>query len=259
MFIDIWLSYADVFIIDNTLAATGSAVELSLTVPSGLGAPVSVPLMFQPMGEASQIAPISTVVLLSSIFEIPPSAPGTTQSLSEPDLSLLSAFAPISGKLIGKIKNGSYVDLKELLPDNAMLKQCLQELGLPIHLINNPGSSSRLREVQDPLSWVRCFLLYLAAKVQDQEVQHLATYAVTVIDLANAHGGQGWKLYDTHFRQQKAAGGSFPWTEINTSVMANTVFLHSSSGHCCELCLAPGHTCALNTIEHQMRSHQDQQ
>ena len=138
------------------------------------------------------------------------------------------------------------------------LKQQLQELGIPAPYCNAPGSSSRLQEVQDPLTWVRCFLLYLVARVDHQHTRELAAYAVTIIDLARAHGGQGWHLYDTRFHQQKAAGGLFPWSEINSSIMANTISLTGSSqGQACELCFIPGHECALYSMELQKKPHQD--
>ena len=138
------------------------------------------------------------------------------------------------------------------------LKQRLQELGIPAPYCNTPGSSSRLREVQDLLTWVRCFLLYLVAWVNHQHTRELAAYAVTIIDLARAHGGQGWRLYDTQFRQQK---GLFPWSEINSSIVANTISLMGSSqGQACELCFTLGHTkheCALYSMELQKKPHQD--
>ena len=40
--------------------------------------------------------------------------------------------------------------------------------------------------MHDPLTWVRCFILYLAARVDNTETRELAAYAVTVIDLARA-------------------------------------------------------------------------
>lgn len=171
-------------------------------------------------------------------------------------MTLSMSFAPIAGKTVEKIQSGAFVDFKELLLDNVELKQRLQDLGVPAPFINAPGTPSRLREVQDPLTWVRCFLLFLAARVMHQDTRDLAAYAVTVIDLALAHGGRGWCMYDSRFRQQKAAGGVFPWTEINSSIMANTIFSFMGN-QCCDLCLVPGHTrsdCALVSIEPPQRA-----
>lgn len=128
---------------------------------------------------------------------------------------------------------------------NCMVKR-LQVLGAPAH--HSTGSHSKLREIQDPLTWARCFLLFLAAQVDHRQTRDLAAYGVIVLDLARAHGGQGWLSYDCLFRQQKAAGEKCSWTEINSSTMVSTVL--SSLG--CDLCNSPGHTkseCALNTMD----------
>ena len=152
-----------------------------------------------------------------------------------------------------KIQNGTYIDFKELLSDNVELVKRLRELGVSNPQL--PGNSSRLREIQDPISWVRCFLLFLAARVNNQETRDLAAYAITVIDLARCHGGRGWLSYDSRFRQLKAAGAPFPWTEVNSSVMASTVLSFTGStnrGLSCDLCFASGHTkadCALLAME----------
>ena len=80
-----------------------------------------------------------------------------------------------------------------------------------------------MREIQDPLSWVSCFLAFMATKVDNKETQSLAAYGMLVIHLARKHGGRGWLAYDSMFRQQKAAGAPFKWEDLNPSLMAATV------------------------------------
>lgn len=61
---------------------------------------------------------------------------------------------------------------------------------------NHPAAASRMREVQDPLTWVFCFLAFLAAKAEDREsTRDLAAYGMLVIHLARKH--PGYKHYDT--------------------------------------------------------------
>ena len=75
-------------------------------------------------------------------------------------LLLSSALPPVPSKSLEKIQNGTYLDFKELLPDNISLLQNAQDLG---------GSSaasmanSKLREVPDSLSWVACFLTFMGS------------------------------------------------------------------------------------------------
>ena len=247
---------------------------MDLTAPLESPVPESIPLIPAPPdpirhSSGSPLTSVHGTSVLTHLTEAAPLMAAATVPAPQPQqpgpptpLTLSTAFAPIGGKVVESIQSGAYVDFKSLLWDNVELKQRLQELGIPAPYCNAPGTSSRLREVQDPLTWVRCFLLYLAARVDHQHTRELAAYAVTVIDLARAHGGQGWRLYDTRFRQQKAAGGLFPWSEINSSIMANTIFplMGSSQGQACELCFTAGHTkheCALYSMELQKKPQQD--
>ena len=115
--------------------------------------------------------------------------------------------------------------------------------------------SSRLWEVQDPLSWVSCFLAFVGAKVDSKETRELAAYGQIIIHLARKHGGKGWLSYDRLFRQQVAAGSPIPWAELNPSLMAATVLGSmgpGEPGRVCNLCLASDHIsteCALSSLE----------
>ena len=168
-------------------------------------------------------------------------------------LMLSSSLPLIPAKVMEKITRGGYVDFKELLADNVALVQRLQELGVPngSQLLS---SSQRLREVQDPLTWIHCFLLYTAARVTHQETRDLLTYGVLVINLARQHAGRGWLAYDNKFRLQKAAGSVAPWTEVNMPLMALTVLAntgHQASERACTICYSADHTkseCALKDL-----------
>ena len=148
------------------------------------------------------------------------------------------------------------MDFKELLQDNILLLQKLQDLGQSslFGAAAHPlPAGSKLRDVPDPLTWVSCFLAFLAAKA-DQESRELAAYGMIVLQLARKHGGTGWLLYDRQFRQQRAAGATLPWTEINSSLMAATV-LGNANGlqpRSCPHCLLSDHSreeCALAPLE----------
>ncbi len=149
------------------------------------------------------------------------------------------------------------MDFKELLADNVALLQRLQELG-PSHQANHPLlTSSRLREIQDPLSWVSCFLGFLATKVDCSETRELAAYGQIIVHLARKHGGKGWLSYDRLFRQQKSAGSEMLWAELNPSLMAATVLGNGGEqGRVCSLCMASDHSaseCALALAEHNAK------
>ena len=173
-------------------------------------------------------------------------------------LILSPALPPIPARLVEKIQKGSFVDMKELLGDNITLFQRMEE-------VHKPGSSShqwvttapspKLREVSSPLSWMSCFIAYMAVRCHDDNTRDLLIYTRLILDLARKHGGRGWLDYDRVFRQQIAANPAYSWGELNPSLMAYTVLGSDSSynrGLWCPLCQETDHRaseCALQSLE----------
>ena len=119
------------------------------------------------------------------------------------------------------------------------------------------SSTSRLREIGDPLSWVFSYLSFVAAKVEHKETRDLLAYGQIIIELARKHAGSGWGTYDSLFRQLVNAGADLMWTDLNASLMAAT-FLSARAategGRMCPLCMASDHLaqdCALASLESQ--------
>ena len=142
--------------------------------------------------------------------------------------------------------------MRELLPDNVALLQRLQETSIPGH--PQPANPSRLRDIRDPLSWAACFMAFVAAKTECPETRELMAYGKIVISLAQKHGGLGWAMYDTLFRQQVAAGADSTWSQLNPSLMAATVLgaSNESSPLPCTRCQASDHLtseCALASLD----------
>ena len=168
-------------------------------------------------------------------------------------LILSSALPPIPARAVAKIRNGSFIDLKDLLVDNQALMQRLQEVN-PSGI--QTGNLSKLRDIQDPLTWIFCFLSFIAAKTDSSQIRDLLAYGQIIIQMARKHGGNGWKNYDYLFRQQLAAGSNAVWSEVNPSLMASTVLgmgTGTDAGHrLCTLCMGSDHwqaECALNSLE----------
>ncbi len=55
-------------------------------------------------------------------------------------------------------------------------------------------NSSRMRDITDPLSWVFCYLSFVAAKNADLGSRDLLAYGQIIIELARKHAGLGWLL-----------------------------------------------------------------
>uniref|UniRef100_A0A1X7TNS1 Reverse transcriptase domain-containing protein n=2 Tax=Amphimedon queenslandica TaxID=400682 RepID=A0A1X7TNS1_AMPQE len=91
------------------------------------------------------------------------------------------SLPPIPGKVIDNVRAGLFVDLKEMIPDNAALTKQILE--------TESNAGSKLRELKDPLSWAFYFLDFLAISVPDKGAEKLAAYGQIVIPLAQKHGG----------------------------------------------------------------------
>ena len=125
-----------------------------------------------------------------------------------------------------------------------------------VALLSSPPPASRLREIKNPLTWVYCFLSFIAAKTDFSATRELVAYAQIVVQLARKHGGVGWLAYDQHFRQQLAGGSGAMWNDINNSLMSATVLAPSSDDlqkrTICSMCRGDDHSaseCALRAIQ----------
>ena len=106
---------------------------------------------------------------LSSLLSTPIASPSTCTSSKLKPLVYSPALPPVPTKALEKIRANLYFDLKELLPDNAALLQRLQELGHLTALGSQPQSAVRLREINNPLTWILCYLSFVAAKTESEE------------------------------------------------------------------------------------------
>ena len=131
--------------------------------------------------------------------------------------------------------------MRELLSDNMALLSQLEDLPSQNAVAARPH---RLREIESPLSWVFCFLVYIAIRTEDKEIRDMLSYARLIIQEAQCHGGAGWLEYDKWFLQQQAAlTCKHPWNELNSSLHAATVMsLRSGERKSCKLCKEPDHS-----------------
>ena len=144
-------------------------------------------------------------------------------SLKASPLILSPALPPIPTKLVEKILKGENLELKELLPDNVALQKKLDEVNIGSNQVCALPSSSHLRDISDPLSWVFCYLSFMTVKTPNQETCNLIAYAQIIIELARKHPGLWWYTDDNLFCQQLNAGAGVKWNEVNPLLMAATV------------------------------------
>ena len=154
---------------------------------------------------------------------------------------------PIGPKLVHRIRSGQFVEMRELLPDNMALHQNLEAMHghLPFHSMSG-SVRPRFWEVASPLTWITCFLTYLAVSTADDCTRDQLCYARLLLQEASRHGGSGWMEYDRVFRKQAAIDSSLPWNSLQPGLHASSILSQrsSSEGMFCALCKGPDHLAA---------------
>ena len=91
----------------------------------------------------------------------------------------------------------------------------------------------------------------MGTKIDHPETRELAAYGQLIIHLSRKHQGRGWLVYDTLFRQQKAAGSLESWNELNSSLVSSAVVSRDET-RSCAFCFAVDHSsseCALGSTD----------
>ena len=144
--------YFPLMLVYGSTGTCSALVNLSASLLPSVAAPGN--------GALSAADALSTTTLpsLSSLLATTPLS-SLAPPLQSETIGLIASSPAYSGKGTGeKIRSGDFFDLKELLPDNVPLIQGLQEMGAVARLSSFPPAS-RLREINNPLTWVHCFCL----------------------------------------------------------------------------------------------------
>ena len=146
--------------------------------------------------------------------------------------------------------------MKEFLPDNIGLLRKLEAFnqtnltglsGLPA------GARLNQQEVNSLLTWVNCFTMYVAilGEAHPELVRSRLAYMSLIISEAIRSGGDGWKSYDSIFRQNAAEDPELDWSKLDTSLHSSTFLAQRAEhGSFCSICFGTDH----NNRECAMRS-----
>ena len=167
---------------------------------------------------------------------------------------LASALQPVPARLVRRIRAGEFVEMRDLLSDNVALHDQLEAIQGPLVNAVTPGTlRPRVREVPSLISWVFCYLAYVAVRVNDDAARDLITYCRLIVREALRHGGQGWQEYDRSFRAQAAIDPSIRWNVLLPDLQAATILgQRAAGGSCCSLCRGVDHSpsqCALSPLQ----------
>ena len=180
-------------------------------------------------GEQHQSENLSTVAPFASILPFLTALPGTADLQEKPDAKpsryLIEKGLPtIPTRLAEKTWNLEFVEMEELLPaprslrlvehgrQAASLQESLVGAFSQFQAIQHQKSQ---RRVQDVMTWVRCFTLYVAvmAKKKTDMIPCMVAHLHTVLKLhQKAPQSVAWLEYDIQFRMEMAAREDRVWT-----------------------------------------------
>ena len=161
-----------------------------------------------------------------------PSSSGALQPQLEDSTALpfllSSSLPPILHKLATKVHSLQFVEMKEFLHVNVLLGKCLDAMGATALLGPAWGSTTKpanMRDVPSLISWISCFTTYIA--ILSEAFPHLVrsrlAYMSLIITEASRNGGEGWRSYDTVFRQNAANNPDTDWTHLDSSLYSSTL------------------------------------
>ena len=188
-----------------------------------------------------------------AISRIPVSAQPQASTQRE-GLILSSALQPIPSHLVRRICAGEFVEMRDLLSNNVALHDQVEAIQGPIFNAATPAAlRPRIREVPSLISWVSCFLAYVAVGTNDDSTRDMITYCHLIVGEALRYGGQGWQEYDRTFRAPAAIDHFIHWNTLLPDLQAATILgKRTVGGSCCSLCRAVDHSpsqCALGPLQ----------
>ena len=177
---------------------------------------------------------------------------------AQPGMSLSISLRPVPASLVSQIQSGHYVEMRDLLGDNAAIGRQLEDIRTTMGAnVLQVSSRPRVRDVTSLESWLCCFLSFLAVGTAYLVTRERLAYAILIIRESLQHGGSGWLQYDRLFCQQAAMDHTLPWNVINPGLQATTTLAQRSpaGGQFCSLCQDCDHSaeqCALAQLQHQL-------
>ncbi len=125
--------------------------------------------------------PATTLSALQALLQVSTGITPLTLPQSQPGMILSPAADPIPHSLVQRIKNGQFVEMRDLLADNIALLNQLSSLNGLVNLPANTLNRTRLREVPSLVSWLYCFNSFVAVRTSDPLTRNMLAYSRLLI------------------------------------------------------------------------------
>ena len=186
----------------------------------------SVPQVHQPAQQASQQPPesfmnslLDGIGLAAAQHQEPPALQqGPPARPEDFPVTLGSAVGSAPGFVVALARGGGYVDLRLVAPEN--LSKLPSRAPAPAAFDTLVAS---LAPVDTIAKWLEAFMAYVSLVARDLpfKIPDLAEYALLISFAARNFRGDGWKTYDSRYRQDATI--SSVWANINQNLWQVTV------------------------------------
>ena len=185
------------------------------TFSNPLPSPVDVP--------SANMAAAGSTLPLASVLPQPP--------LHQPFI-VGPGFSPISGKLVGQIVTGKFVDLGDLLPTNSLSSEPEPQILFDGRLVLTPAPKKPKRRVEDITTWVDAFSIFCLVLTSyfPHRWKDLLQYQLLILRTYRQFNGRAYYrayyrailsralAYYRALREHAAASHLTDWSSINVQL-----------------------------------------
>ena len=106
------------------------------------------------------------------------------------------SIRPVPVRVVSQIQSGQYVDMRDLLGDNAAVGRHMDDMRTTMGAnILQISARPRVGEVSSLQSWLCCFMTFLAVGTSDRVSRERLAYAILVTGSRCVTGGMaGWNM-----------------------------------------------------------------
>ena len=143
---------------------------------------------------------------------------------------------PVPEKLVTKITNLEFVEMRELMPETWLREEEDSKL--------MAWPRRRPAPVTDILQWLSCYAVMVGvlSRVYPTMVPEFMAYQTTIIRCYRDFEGLAWAQYDRAFRRQVAQTKDLHWSRLNTTPYS-LCFAGKAKCHiACNFCLSDNHS-----------------
>ena len=144
----------------------------------------------------------------------------TVNSLADQPFVVGPGYSPVPAKLVSQIRNGTFVDLSELLAANLVSSDSEPQLMFDRRLVLSAPPKKPRRRIEDIISWTEAFTVFslVLTSFFPHRWKDLTLCKFLILRIARQFSGRVWLAYDKAFRDHAAATQLADWSTMNAQL-----------------------------------------